>query len=111
MIAIPEARENMTKGEVRKLLVELADAWNEREGKCASYDPEIHPLETHVQDRMEEGLQNANAPRIAKWHRDPRFPKRLVDRQGIQQDILKLNEEEIRQIQEDDASLLDNAGK
>ncbi len=113
MFTIPEARENMTKAELRKLVVEMADLIiSDHQDKMPP-----HPLDTHVQDRMEEGLQKAQETlqERPKWTRGKikdsptnRSGIHLTNRQGIQWPIEKLDERMRAEILEDDPTLLES---
>jgi hypothetical protein len=104
---IPPEREGMTKAQLRKLVVGMADFLLSRSSETVP-----HPLEEAVQDRMEDGLSKVQETRLEtpRW-RPGQISGHLTSRQGIQQNVTKLTEDERREITEDDPTLLDNAGK
>ncbi len=108
MITIPPARENMTKAELRKLVVEMADWINDVSDQLiVPRYPEVHPLDTHVQDRMEDSLAKVQETRSEspKWG-PGQISGHLTNRQGIQQNVNKLTDEERKEIEVDNPSLL-----
>lgn len=116
MITIPDARENMTKGELRLLVVEMAKWIQEQDDRYAKCVRDMengpHPLEEQVQDQMEQGLAKAQETmqERPKWSAG-RIPNNLTNRQGIQWPVEKLDEKMREEIIGDDPTLLDNLGK